>query len=173
MTLSCVDEAIIILRKVLMKITGLSNEMIINGESIRGAELVTIRNGQKVPIGYDETCLVTYVDPIDDISVVEGYGGVESVQSYEMHIIVYGNQCKKVAQKIKGNFYTRGILDVLNDNGIGLLSVQPIENASTFMTGNTYVMRNDLRIRFDCVFGDETAIPQNDIKKGAIEDYEL
>lgn len=173
MTLSCVDEAIIILRKVLMKITGLSNEMIINGESIRGAELVTIKNGQKVPIGYDETCLVTYCEPIDDISVVEGYGGVQSVQSYEFHIIVYGNQCKKVAQKIKGNFYTRGVLDILNENGIGLISVQPIENASTFMTGNTYVLRNDLRIRFDCVFGDETAIPQNDIKKGAIEDYEL
>ena len=78
-----------------------------------------------------------------------------------------------MAQKIKGNFYTRGVLDILNENGIGLISVQPIENTSTFMTGNTYVLRNDLRIRFDCVFGDETAIPQNDIKKGVIEDYEL
>lgn len=175
MVLSCVDEAVKTLRKVLMKITGLPNDRIINGESIRGAELVTIKQGQKVPVGLNETFLVTYCDNIDEISVDEGYDEKEaqSVESYEFHIIVYGTQCKKVAQKIKANFYTRGVLDILNANGIGLLSVQPIENTSTFITDNTYVLRNDIRIRFDCVIGNEKAIEQNDIEESEVKTYGL
>lgn len=150
-----VNEAIKAWRIILSKITGIPNNMIINGESIRTPELVTFKNGQKIPIGYDEDCIVHYVDPTDDISVVETSSKLSTIQSYELHLIVYGNNCKKVAQAIKSNLYTREALDMLSDYGIGLLSIAPLANTSELMTNNTYVLRYDVKIKFDCEFIDE------------------
>lgn len=150
-----INDAIKAWRIVLNKISGIPNNMILNGESIRSPELVTIKNGQKVPIGYDEDCIVHYVDPTDDISVVDTFDELNTIQSYELHLIVYGNNCKKVAQTIKSNLYTREALDMLTDYGIGLLSIAPLENTSEFMTENTYVLRYDIKIKFDCQFTDD------------------
>mgnify|MGYP006886776517 CR=1 FL=1 len=155
MKLSCVDDAIKTWRKLIIDITGIPGNKVLNGESIRSPELVTVKNGQKVPIGYDETCIVFYCDQIDDISVVSTENGCETVQSYELHLIIYGNCCKKIAQAIKSNLYSREILDVLTENGIGLLSIPYIENTSEYMVDQTYVLRNDIRIRFDCCFEDK------------------
>lgn len=165
MTLTCIDDAIKVWRKVLMKITNIPSNMILNGESIRGAELATIKNGQKVPIGYDETCIVLYYTPLSDNSIVDtNFDDINTtLQSYELHLIVYGNQCKKVAQAIKSNLYSAKVLDILTDNGIGLLSIPYIQNNSTFINSNTYVLRNDISINFDCVFEDEKVLKQNNI----------
>lgn len=132
--------------------------MVLNGESIRGAELVTIKQGQKVPISYDEDCIVFYVDPTTDISVVEAEDDcLQTNQSFELHLVVYGNQTKKLTQSIKSNFYTEGVLSKLRNKGIGLLHIDPISNISEFIN-STYVLRSDLRISFDCVFYDEKKI---------------
>lgn len=168
MYLSCVDDTIPIWRDILTTITSIPLEMILNGESIRGPEFVTVKNGQKVPISYDENFIVFYIDPIDAISVVDGYGHATTVQSYELHLIVYGRDCKKVSQKIKSNMYTEGILDILRDNGIGLLSIPSVENTSNFMVSQTYILRNDVRIRFDCAFKD-TQVKKDTIIKEVTE----
>lgn len=160
-----INVAIKAWRKILMNITDIPNNMIISGESIRGSELVTIKNGQKVPIGYDEDCIVHYVDPTDDMSIVDTSSELSTIQSYELHLVIYGNNCKKVAQKIKSNLYTREMLDELTENGIGLLEIKPVENTSDFMTDNTYVLRYDLRILFDCQFEDDRKIDVVDIEE--------
>lgn len=156
-------------RKILAKITNIPNNMILSGESIRGPELVTIKNGQKVPIGYDEDCIVHYVDPTDDLSIVDTSSHLNTIQSYELHLIVYGNNCKKVAQIIKSNLYTREILDELTENGIGLLSIKPVENTSDFITDTTYVLRYDLRILFDCQFEDDRVIDETDLEEATFD----
>lgn len=169
MALSCVDDAIRVWRKILMTITGLSNEYVLNGESVRGPEFVTIKNGQKIPIGYDESFLVTYCDPIDDISITDS--SEESLytnQSYELHVIVYGNQCKKLSQTIKNNLYANEILDILRDNDIGLLNVPVVENTSSFMVSQTYVLRSDIRIRFDIVLADDRVKERESINDSSI-----
>lgn len=163
--LNCIDDAIKIWRKILIEITGIPKNYLLNGESIRSPELVTMKNGQKVPIGYDETCIIHYCDPIDDISVVDTSEVNETIQSYELHLVIYGNCCKKVSQLIKSNLYTRSVLDELTENGIGLLDIPSVENTSEFMTDNTYVLRNDIRIRFDCAFVDDRTRPVVDIEE--------
>lgn len=160
-----INVAIKAWRKILMNITDIPNNMIISGESIRGSELVTIKNGQKVPIGYDEDCIVHYVDPTDDMSIVDTSSELSTIQSYELHLVIYGNNCKKVAQKIKSNLYTREMLDELTENGIGLLEIKPVENTSDFMTDNTYVLRYDLRILFDCQFEDDRKIEEVELEE--------
>lgn len=160
-----INVAIKAWRKILMNITDIPNNMIISGESIRGSELVTIKNGQKVPIGYDEDCIVHYVDPTDDMSIVDTSSELSTIQSYELHLVIYGNNCKKVAQKIKSNLYTRVMLDELTENGIGLLEIKPVENTSDFMTDNTYVLRYDLRILFDCQFEDDRKIDEVELEE--------
>lgn len=160
-----INVAIKAWRKILMNITDIPNNMIISGESIRGSELVTIKNGQKVPIGYDEDCIVHYVDPTDDMSIVDTSSELSTIQSYELHLVIYGNNCKKVAQKIKSNLYTRVMLDELTENGIGLLEIKPVENTSDFMTDNTYVLRYDLRILFDCQFEDDRKIEEVELEE--------
>lgn len=168
-----INYAIKAWRAILNKITDIPLNKIISGESIRGAELVTLKNGQKVPIGYDEDCLVHYFDPTDDISMVDTSDTLSTIQSYELHLIVYGNNCKKVAQMIKSNLYTREILDELTENGIGLLSINPVENTSDFMTDNTYVLRYDLRIQFDCQFEDEREETPIEIEEATNDIYKV
>lgn len=160
-----INEAIRTWRKVLNTITKIPMNMILSGESIRTPELVTIKNGQKVPIGYDEDCIVHYVDPTDDLSVVDTSKELSTIQSYELHLVVYGNNCKKVAQKIKSNIYTREVLDILTENGIGILEIKPVENTSDLMTDNTYVLRYDLRIVFDCQFEDDRVIETTNLEE--------
>jgi hypothetical protein len=160
-----INEAIKTWRKVLNTITKIPMNMILSGESIRTPELVTIKNGQKVPIGYDEDCIVHYVDPTDDLSMVDTSKELSTIQSYELHLVVYGNNCKKVAQKIKSNIYTREVLDMLTENGIGILEIKPVENTSDLMTDNTYVLRYDLRIVFDCQFEDDRAIESTSLEE--------
>lgn len=173
MYLSCIDDTIPVWRNILTTITSIPLEMILNGESIRGPEFVTIKNGQKVPIGYDENFIVFYIDPIDDINVVDSYGHSTSVQSYELHLIIYGRDTKKMSQKVKSNIYTEGILDILRDNGIGLLSIPSVENTSNFMVSQTYVLRTDLRIRFNCVFKDTQVIKNTIIKEVETQHKEI
>lgn len=163
-TLSCVDNAIKTLRQALMKITGLANNYIINGESIRGAELVIVKNGKKVPIGIDETCIVTYLDPTSELSVVDSEKEPTIIQSYEWHLIIYGNCCRKVVQKIKTNFYLGTILDDLRENGISILRISEPTNTSEFITTDTYMLRSDLRINFNCTFVDENVEEDNKIE---------
>lgn len=166
MPLSCVDDAIIVWRKILMAITGLSNEYILNGESIRGPEFVTVKNGQKIPIGYDESFLVTYCDSIDDISITDSTDeSLYASQSYELHIIVYGNQCKKLSQSIKNNLYSNEVLDILRNNDIGLLSIPSIENTSTFFVSQTYVLRSDIRIRFNIILADDRVLEREKLEE--------
>lgn len=170
MRLTCIDDAIKIWRKILIEITGIPKNYLLNGESIRSPELVTAKNGQKVPIGYDETCIIHYCDPIDDISVVDTSNVNETIQSYELHLVIYGNCCKKVSQLIKSNLYTRNILDELTENGIGLLDIPSVENTSELMTENTYILRNDIRIRFDCAFVDKAVKPSETIEEAEVKE---
>lgn len=162
--MKCIDEAVPVWRSVLNKITDIPLNMILNGESIRGPELVTVKNGQKVPIGYDEDCIVHWIDPIEDLSVIDDTEEENlTLQSYELHLAVYGNSSKKVSQKIRSELYAPGCLKHLRKNGISLLSTSSVENNSRFMTSQTYVLRYDLRIKFDCLFTDERTFTEDDI----------
>ena len=152
--MNCIDDAIKVWRTVIKKITGLSNDLLLNGESIRGPELVRIKNGKKVPISQEDTVIIHYCDPIDDISMVDS-SNPSTAQSYELHLIVYGNKCKKISQTIKSNLYTEGILDILRESGIGLLDIPTIQNTSNFIVEQTYILRSDIRIRFNCILEDE------------------
>lgn len=156
MSLSDINEAIITWRSVLMKITGLSKEYILNGESLRGPELVVIKDNKKIPISNTEIAIIHYLDPIDEISVVDSNSDLLLNQSYELHLIIYGNRCRNVAQRIKSSIYSQTILEMLRDGGIGLLGIPSYENTSGFRPDNTYTLRYDVRIRFDCVLKTES-----------------
>lgn len=164
-----VNESIVTWRKVLNEITDIPMNMILSGESIRGPELVTIKNGQKVPIGYDEDCIIHYIDPTQDLSIIDNSSDMKFIQSYELHLIVYGNNCKSVANKIVTNLYTPEILDTLRDGGIGILKIDPLENTSDFMTNNTYVLRYDIKIQYNCEFTPDRVIDETDLDE-AIHD---
>lgn len=151
MSLNNINEAIIIWRAVLMKITNLSKEYILNGESLRGPELVVIKNNKKIPISNTEVAIIHYLDTIDEISIVDSNNDLLLNQSYELHLIIYGDNCRSVAQKIKSSIYSQTILEILRNEGIGLLSIPSYENTSGFRPDNTYTLRYDVRIRFNCV----------------------
>lgn len=155
MSLSSINEAIIAWREVLMKITGLSKEYILNGESLRGPELVVIKDNKKIPISNTEVAIIHYLDAIDEISIVDSNDKPLINQSYELHLVIYGNDCRKIAQRIKSRIYNSEILRILREKGIGLLNIPSYENTSGFRPDNTYTLRYDVRIRFNCVLEDE------------------
>jgi hypothetical protein len=160
-----INEAIRTWRKVLNTITKIPMNMILSGESIRGPELVTIKNNQKVPIGYDEDCIIHYVDPTTDLNVIDTSTDMKLIQSYELHLVIYGNNCKSVATKIITNLYTDEALELLREGGIGILKIDPLENTSEFLTTNTYVLRYDIKIQFNCQIEPERAFEQTEIEE--------
>lgn len=163
-----VNEAVKTWINVIQSITGLQNGYIINGESIRGPELSIVKNGQKVPFTYDETAIVFYNDLTESPSIVSSYKEAVSLQAYELHLIIYGNESKEIANLLYTNFYTRGVLDVLNDNGISLLQVNSPTNASSFRLESTYISRTDLRLTYNVLIETQQINKDVDISCGKI-----
>lgn len=151
-----INDAIKAFRKLLMKITGLPNNYILNGESIRGAELVTFKNGQKIPFTADDTFIIHYIKPLEELNVIETLNSededlIKTLQSYELHLVIYGNNSHDVITKIKSNIYTEYCNNYLRDNEISLMNITYIENTSDFKISQTYVLRYDMRVNFNVI----------------------
>lgn len=159
----CVDEALKIWLKIINKITNIPSNLIINGESIRGVELVYIKNAQRIPLTSKDNFIVFYLDYIDDISVTDSADSLLTTQSYELHLIIYGDKCKVLSHTLKANIYSESVLNILRDNDIGLQDIPSIENTSNFINENTYQFRNDMRIRFNCVIESDKIFDINEI----------
>ena len=172
-----VNDALKVFRKLINKITGVPNNLILNGESIRGPELVTIKNGQKVPFSLDDTCIIHYINPVDELSVINTINDddnsiIKHLQSYELHLVIYGNNSHDVVNKIKSNIYSEYCNNILRDNEISLLKIESIENTSDFKISQTFVLRYDVRIRFDVILECdkvETEPEYNDFEIGGMK----
>lgn len=146
--LECVDEAIKILRKVIAKILSMDIDNVLNGESVRGVELVKTLQEQEVPLSNKDILVVFYNEPTNEIDVVEN---CESCQSYSFHVIIYGAQCRKASQVLRANFYTEFIKDTLSENGVSILDVSTPTSTSEFINNTSYILRNDIVISYNCV----------------------
>lgn len=146
--LECVDDAIRALRVIVAKILSMNIDDILDGESVRGVELVKILQEQEVPLSNDDILVVFYNEPTNEIDVVEN---CESCQSYNFHVIIYGAQCRKASQVLRGNFYTEFIKDTLSENGVSILDVSTPTSTSEFINNASYMLRNDIVISYDCV----------------------
>lgn len=174
-TMRSLNDALKVFRKLLMKITKVPNNLILNGESIRGTELVTIKNGQKVPISLDDTCIIHYINPVDTINIIEPVENddyIQTLQSYELHLVIYGNNSHNVVNNIKANIYSEYCSNTLRDNDISLLNIESIENTSDFKINQTYVLRYDVKINFDVIIeNDKTEVENeyNDFEIGGLK----
>lgn len=161
-TLECIEEAIVTVRKKIMEILNLKSEFVLNGESVRGVELVKILQGQEIPLHNEDVIVVFYVNDTEDINVVQGD---ETCQSFDFHVIIYGNRCRKFSSKLRTNLYSEYIRSELGENGVELLNVSTPENTSEFIGNATYVLRSDLDILLNCVIKNKEVKEINSIEE--------
>lgn len=165
--MNCINDTIPYFRTILSKITSIKKDWIINGESIRGPELVKVSNGQKIPFSPDDNFIVFYLDYDNSIAITEVEDDEESVQTYLLHLIIYGRDSRRNMMRIKNKFYDPIYLEGLASNGIGLIRFENANDISDFVGSGTYILRTDLSILFNVVIEDDKE-DENVIDNGEI-----
>lgn len=153
--MKCVSDVIPFFRTILSEMTGIKKDWIINGESIRGAELVKVVNGQKVPFSPDDNFIVFYLTYDNSLEITQVIDNEQSIQSYVLNLIVYGKETRKNTIKIKNKMYDPAYLDRLATNDIGIMKFSNTTDINDFMGGGTYILRSDLEILFNVVIEDD------------------
>lgn len=149
--------------------SGIKPSNILNADSIRGTDLSEmISESQSFsPKANSAFMLFEFLEnPEDDyITSGEKEGNMCTIQSYDLHLKIYGNSSPDVAQRVSALFKVPDIALSLRDEGVFIKGVSPIVPMNEFVN-NTWLIRRDLvvktQIRFEIqslsedpgVFGD-------------------
>lgn len=139
--------------KVLEDYSGLRKTSIVNLVSISGVDLgELISESEQYSINASDSFLLfELLENNSDNYVTKGSKNdqMEYIQSYDFHIIVYGNNAPVDCQKISALFKQENIALFLRDNGIYIKGVSPIDPRTEFIN-NTLIVRRDLMVRIYC-----------------------
>ena len=128
--------------------SGLAPSRILNADSIRGTDLGELINDheQYSPEVSSSFLLFELVEDQDGENYLTK-GEVETtmmtIQSYNFHIMIYGNTAPTDAQKISSLFKQESDALSLRDLGIFIKGVSPIEAINEFIN-NTLLLRRDI-----------------------------
>ena len=144
------EDIVKILAKVLDNNSGLDPKRILNADSVRGTDLSQY-------ISSSETYAPDVSDSFLIFELLENQNGdhfvtkgeddsMITIQSYDYHLMIYGNSSPTDAQKISAVFKKENIALSLRDEGIFVNGVTGVEAINEFIN-NTYILRRDLIIK--------------------------
>ena len=146
-----------ILGKFLDTYSGLLPTRILNADSIRGTDLSEIISGTEMYSPGVSTSFLLF-ELLENqngdhfITSGETNNNMMTIQSYNYHIMIYGNQAPTDAQKISTLFKQSDSALELRDSGIFIKGVSSIEPINEFIN-NTLILRRDLlinlQVRYD------------------------
>lgn len=168
--LTCINDAIIALRKAIIKILNVKEDLVLNGESVRGVELTKVFQAQEIPLTNGETIVIFYLTATDEMNVFQE---TETTQSYAFHITIYGCKCRKQALSLRTNLYNEKIKEELNENGVSISDISTPNETSEFINNATYVLRNDLDIYFNSVIINEQIEEIDEIDEVVLNTQEI
>lgn len=158
-----VEQTILLLRPIIAMNAELNLNDVINADSIRGPELTKIVNGQKVAYQPHENVIIfelTEDRSLDYVETFEEDNKVHTIDSYSLHLTIYGDDARTLAKKLKARLLSQKIRSDLSEQGISISTISPIE-PSTEMINTTRYIRRDMTINFI-----------TELKFDLIDDYE-
>lgn len=157
--LQTLDDAVIILRSEMLRLTGLQNDFIINALSAYGADLAKILQDAQDSI--QESIQQTSLNPTatinDTLVLIEASSNVDSndnmmlksnaYSAYSLHVIVYGESAEEVATSLKAKLLQIDEKVKLDMLGVHISSISNIESMNEFKNEVMW-QRRDMDIHF-------------------------
>lgn len=137
--------------------SGIEPTRMLNADSIRGADLSEmISESQSYsPEASKPFALFEIAENTADGNFAtkgEEEASITTIQRYDLHLKIYGNQSPAAAQRLFAAFKQEDNALALRDKGVFVVGVAPIEAVNEFVN-NTWLLRRDmtvkLQVRFD------------------------
>ena len=139
------------LAKFLDTYSGLAPDRILNADSVRGtnlSELITPTQAYSPEVSTSFLLFELIENQNGDNFITKGDHDNEmlTIQTYDFHLMIYGNSSPNDAQKISALFKQAEIALGLRDLGVYIKGVSPIEAINEFIN-DTLLLRRDLMIQ--------------------------
>lgn len=144
-----VEQLITILRPIISQNSEIMLNDIINSDSIHGAELTKIVNGEKIPYATNENIIVFDFYETQGVNIIETDENdvVHAINSYAMHLVIYGDKARTIALTLKARLLSPTMIQRLARQGISISSISPIESSTENINTAIYI-RRDMTINF-------------------------
>lgn len=157
-------DIIITLGKFLDEKSGLNSQRILNADSVRGTDISQMINSTESysPAQSDSFLLFELLeDTSGEHFVTPGQREQDmmSIQSFNFHIMIYGNNSPMDAQKISTIFKNADLVLGLRDSGIFVNQVSAVDPINEFIN-NTLLIRRDIDIKIEVRFQFDNVGPE-------------
>lgn len=148
-------EAVLIkLRKDLIKHTGLDPKLVLNADTLFGADIRKFisdtiseapSNSQSfIVFEFIETRDTAYGVGTDDLLA-------QVIAPYTFRIKIYGGQAHLLAQKLQAMYHLAPIVEDMENNGIKIVAIESPISTNDFINGSRW-LRCDIEVRMLCNF---------------------
>lgn len=158
-----------IIRNEIIKQSGLDSSNVLNGISIRGQDLIK-SIGDNIFVSYDAKDSVIIFEVVfnpsssNNVSMTEEDESITVYASYNVNIIIYGNQSNYIANLLKSRLLTSQSRNNLQYQGIYLADISNIEPMNEFINDSLWV-RNNLTLNISCRFNYSQVETENEISQ--------
>lgn len=156
------DEAIVSLYGLLVDISGLPKNLVVNSNSISGpdVEKILTQVHNVSPNVSDAFIIFDFVETDGDAyGASSGNEFVEIIHPYRLHLRIYGDECHNLALRIFSAFKYLNTALYLEDNGMRMLGINPITSVNEFINLTRWE-RCDIEI--DMIFMSSYEFEQNE-----------
>lgn len=158
------ENALTLLRNVLVDYSGILSDLIINADSIYGPDVMKEIESllqdcyeQESPTVTDTFIVFEYKENEGDHYAATSFSQnnvsttMETIGTYSMYLKIYGDNCHNSAQKILSIFKTPTIAENLRNSGVYINGISPITPGTEFINLVRW-QRCDLEIKTICRF---------------------
>ena len=135
--------------------SGVDPKRILNAASIRGADLSEMISSSKAysPMAKTAFMLFELVENREEDYITKGEKttSMSTIQTFDLHLMIYGNASPSAAQQVSAAFKREENAMALRDLGIFVNGVVPVEAVNEFIN-NTWLLRRDVVIRLQARF---------------------
>lgn len=148
--LESLDDAIVILRNEIMRITGLDSQFVINALSAYGADLAKILHDAQEsikqtsinPVNEENDTMILF-EPLNDEDSNNNMMLKENAYAaYRLHIIIYGDAAEELSVRLKSSLLQLDEKVKLNSQGVHISKISNIEPANEFKNEVMWQRRN-------------------------------
>ena len=150
------EDIIKVLGKFLDTYSGIKPDNILNADSIRGtdiSEMISESQSYSPSVSKSFVLFELLEDENGEHFATSGTASNQmiTIQTYNFHLMIYGNSAPTDAQKISAIFKQADDALELHENGVFVKGVSPIEPINEFIN-NTLLLRRDLNIKIEVKF---------------------
>lgn len=153
--LQSLDDAIVILRNAILRLTGLGSQFVVNALSAYGTDLAkmlfdmqeSIRQPDSNPAMSENDSLLLFEAISDNDSNDNMMQQSDAYNAYRLHVIIYGEGSEEIAVKLKARLLLIDEKVNLNTQGVQIRSISNIESMNEFKNEVMW-QRRDMDIHF-------------------------